>query len=153
MTRFIIFVFALLLSSAARGESVCIDGIWYDYFDDDAKTVTVSKSYESSYDGCYSGDVVIPNSINYNGINYSVTSIGNSAFAKCKYLNSVNIPSSVTTIEGAAFYGSPSMTSVNIPNSVTSIGGHAFYTCQSITSITIPNSVKFIGESAFEFCI
>ncbi len=52
----------------------------------------------------YSGNIVIPSSVVYNGNTYSVTSIGNSAFYECYGLTSVTIPNSVTSIGSSAFY-------------------------------------------------
>ena len=101
----------------------------------------------------YSGNIVIPSSVVYNGITYSVTSIGISAFYECYGLTSVTIPNSVTSIGSSAFYECSGLTSVTIPNSVTSIGDDAFYGCSGLTSVTIPNSVTSIGDDAFQNCI
>ena len=68
----------------------------------------------------------IPASVKYNGQTYSVTRIGNWAFASCSSLTSVTIPNSVTSIGNSAFASCSSLTSVTIPNSVTSIGSYAF---------------------------
>jgi len=95
---------------------------------------------------------VIPATVTYDGQNYSVTSIGSSAFRGCSGLTSVNIPNSVTSIRLRAFYGCSGLTSVDIPNSVTSIGADAFRRSSGLTSVTIPNSVTSIGNSAFRSC-
>ena len=100
----------------------------------------------------YSGNIVIPSSVVYNGNTYSVTSIGNSAFYECYGLTSVTIPNSVTSIGNLAFYLCSGLTSVTIPNSVTEISDDAFYYCRSLTSVTIPNSVTYIGRDAFYGC-
>lgn len=68
------------------------------------------------------GDVVIPSTMD----GLPVTSIGESAFARCTELTSVAIPESVTSIGDLAFYGCSKLTSVTIPQSVTSIGHSAF---------------------------
>ena len=82
----------------------------------------------------------------------SVKSIGNDAFVYCNSLTSITLPNSVTSIGEWAFSHCDSLTSISIPNSVTSIGERAFYYCESLTSITLPNSVKSIGGAAFEGC-
>lgn len=97
----------------------------------------------------YSGDVVIPSCININGVKYTVTRIGDSAFAWCENLKSVTIPSSVTSIGVYAFGWCVSLTSIKIPNSVKSIGDYAFGACSNLTHIIIPKSVTSIGESFF----
>ena len=139
--------------SAIYASDTKVHGIWYDF---DSSTNTASVTYQGSasdsYEAEYSGLVVIPENVTYNGTTYSVTSIGNYAFEDCSSLTSVTIPNSVTSIGNSAFYECFSLTSVTIPNSVTSIGEWAFYYCSSLTSITIPNSVTSIGFSAFEKC-
>ena len=97
----------------------------------------------------YTGDVVIPEKFTYEGVEYSVTSIGGSAFSSCTSLTSVTIPNSVTSIGNYAFYECTGLTSVDIPNSVINIENNAFTFCSALTSVTIPNSVIIIGNQAF----
>ena len=138
---------AVLLSLPMLAVEVEIGGINYD-FDLEANQATVVE--KSS--GEYSGEVVIPESVEYEGAAYSVTSIGEYAFFDCSGLTSVTIPNSVTSIGYMAFYNCSGLTSVTIPNSVTSIGHYVFYFCSGLTSVTIPNSVESIGSSAFSCC-
>ena len=98
------------------------------------------------------GNLIIPSAISYNGTTYSVTSIGEWAFAYCSGLTSVTIPNSVTSIGNYAFYYCSGLTSVTIGNSVTSIGEGAFAYCSGLISVTIPNSVTSIGVYAFYNC-
>ena len=114
--------------------------------------VSYRGSSYSYYSNEYTGNVVIPESVDYEGNTYPVTSIGGSAFYNCSSLTSVTIPNSVTSIGSSAFYCCSGLISVTIPNSVTSIGGSAFSNCSSLTSVTIPNSVTSIGSSAFYCC-
>lgn len=125
------------------------------YYIKNSDNMTVSVSYRgsSSEDYCYeySGDIVIPESVTYDGKTYSVTGIGNRAFEFCSGLSSITIPNSVTSIGFNAFQNCSSLGSVTIGNSVTSIGNYAFYR-SGLTTITIPNSVTSIGSSAFSCC-
>ncbi len=100
----------------------------------------------------YTGEVIIPESFTFEGVTYSVTSIGDMAFYGCSGLTSITIPNSVTSIGVRAFYGCSGLTSLTIPNSVTSIDGDAFSGCSALTSLTIPNSVTSIGGGAFSGC-
>ena len=146
MKKQILFLAIMFLPMVAVAESVVIDGVYYELVLK-IKEATVTKKPS----GKYTGDVVIPASVTYNGAEYSVTNIGD-AFSGSNGLTSVTIPNSVTSIENSAFYGCSRLISVTIPNSVTSIGGSAFYGCISLTSIMIPNSVTKIGYYAFQNC-
>ena len=55
-------------------------------------------------------------------------------------LEKYDIPSWVTSIGNTAFAGCRSLTSINIPSSVTSIGDGAFNECSSLTTITVDES-------------
>lgn len=98
------------------------------------------------------GVISIPANVSYNNTNFTVTSIGDDAFAGNSSLGIVSIPNSVTIIGARAFKNCRQLISVSIPNSVTSIGNYAFERCWDLTSITIPNSVTTIGEGAFQSC-
>ena len=93
-----------------------------------------------------------PEKVTFEGQEYTVTSIGSSAFFNCYSLTSVVIPNSVTSIGDGAFDYCSSLTSVVIPNNVTSIGDYAFRNCSDLTSVVIPNSVTSIGSGAFSGC-
>ena len=149
--RFSILVLALLLPATATAHDFEVDGIYYNINGNEA-TVTFKGLYDSSYDNEYSGSVVIPATVTYNGTTYPVTSISYCAFAHCTGLTSITIPNSVTTINMETFWGCTGLTSITIPNSVTSIGRSAFWECTGLTSITIPNSVTSIGDGAFQDC-
>ena len=123
-----------------------INGIYYNFWGYQA-TVTSTKSGAS-----YTGNVVIPSHVTYNGTIYKVTGIGNYAFYGCSGLTSITIGNSVTSIGKRAFHHCSGLTSVTIPNSVASIGEGAFSGCSGLTSVTIPNSVTSIGDYAFSYC-
>ena len=106
------------------------------------------KEYE---DDGPTGELVIPATIEYEGTDYTVTSIGDGALVFCSGLTSVTIPASVKRIGDAAFATCTGLTSVTIPDGVTSIGKSAFETT-NLASVTIPASVTSVGESAFHNC-
>ena len=148
-----LFVMAILLPlnlnmlNAQTFYQVCSTGQCLRY------TITNGTEVDVVGAGCMTDDLVIPSTVSYNGITYSVTSIGDGAFAGYSGLTSITIPNSVTSISGNfTFYGCSSLTSITIPNSVTSIGNYTFEGCSSLTSITIPNSVTSIGNYTFEGC-
>ena len=101
MKKLFVFLFSLILSvvfsTSALAYDVKIDGIYYNLISK-GKTAEVTYGEEK-----YSGEVVIPSSITVEGKEYTVTSIGISAFKGCRGLTSVTIPNSVTSIGFYAF--------------------------------------------------
>jgi hypothetical protein len=78
--------------------------IYYKWVDNKtALAVSYRGNYDSHYNNEYSGNVIIPDYVEYDGITYSVTSIGSSAFYGCSGLTSVTIPNSVISIGSSAF--------------------------------------------------
>ena len=112
---------AVLLSLPVLAAQVVIGGINYELNAEARQATVIKKSWDY-----YSGEVVIPESVEHEGAAFSVTSIGEWAFSDCSGLTSVTIPNSVTSIGEWAFYRCSGLISVTIPNSVTSIGDHAF---------------------------
>ena len=89
-----------IMSVSAFAKYAIIDGIKYS-LNDEALEAEVANDYY----GEYSGDIIIPETVDYDGKTYSVTSIGYDAFRYCSGLTSVTIPNSVTSIGYCAFYG------------------------------------------------
>ena len=131
---------ALCWTMAIQAQTVTVDGINYNLKSD--KTAEVTKSNVT-------GDIVIPEKITVDGVEYSVTTIGMQAFDGCKALTSVDMPS-VISIGSYAFRYCSGLTSVDMP-SVTSIDSDAFAYCSALTSVDMP-SVISIGYYAFLYC-
>ena len=152
-----VFAFALALLTAASAWAYDFKSgdLYYNITDEANKTVEVTYEYQWFESNNYSslpGAVSIPETVSYNGINYSVTSIGDGAFSECSALTQVTIPESVTSIGEEAFSRCSALTQVTIPESVTSIGDGAFQYCSALTQVTIGNSVESIGDWAFHDC-
>ena len=144
------------------------DGVTIYYTWRNSKT-ELSVSYKGSfysYSNEYSGSVVIPESVTYNGKTYPVTSIGSEAFCLCSSLKSITIPNSVTSIGSSAFAGCSGLTSVHISDIAAwckiafyntksnplYFAHHLFINGEEIKDLAIPNSVPSIGNDAFNSC-
>lgn len=100
----------------------------------------------------YSGDVVIPDTVDYKDSKYTVTGIGKYAFYLCDQLTSVSIPNTMISIGHHAFTGCVSLGSLVLPNSVKSIGESAFASCNAMASLTLSTSMTEIAEETFFAC-
>ena len=142
--QLLITIAVLLCNATTYAYDFEVDGIYYNIISMEDLTVRVTDG-----DNEYSGEVVIPSTVNYNGEVYSVISIGGSAFSGCSSLTSIEIPNSVTSIGGYAFSGCSSLTSIEIPNSVTSIGDGAFGYCTSLKDLHIEdgNTTLELGDN------
>ena len=124
MKKLLISALILIIGiQAAYADTFVVGELTYEILDATYKTIAVTRGNYSALT-----TVDIPESVTY-GVPYSVTTIGNEAFASCDGLTSVTIPNSVTSIGEWAFEGCTGLTSVTIPNSVTTIGNNAFYGC------------------------
>jgi len=121
-----------------------IDGIYY-YLYKDAKTAEVTEG-----DNVYTGDIVIPESISYDGEKYNVTGIRQHAFSSSK-ITSIIIPESITSLSSWTFDYCDSLTTITLPDGLTSIGEYCF-NGSGITTITLPLSLKRIEKRAFAYC-
>ena len=102
---------------------------WFDYEIIDNEATIIDSNLDAS-----TTTIEIPSAIrDVDGKDYSVTTIGYTAFSDCNNLTSVVIPNSVTTIGDYAFHGCNNLTSVVIPSSVTTIGYSAFHDCNNLT--------------------
>ncbi len=121
--------------------------------------------YTTSRWGTYAmptGDLVIPDTVHYNGMDIPVRGIERHAFMNCHGLTSVVIPNTVKVIGKFAFYFCDSLTSVTLPNTLSeirntyidfdshTIGEFTFSGCTQLSgNITIPTGVTTIENHAF----
>jgi len=182
--RFLLASIAVLLCSLSAYSQVCydhdfnVDGINYKITSSSDMTVSVTyNGYYENYDewgnytqkfnpqGYVSGEVVIPETVPYNGTTYTVTGIGDNAFYDC-YMTSVTIPKSITNIGYDAFANCTSLQSVNITDLATwfsidflnTTGNPLCYAellylnGEEVKDLVVPNTVTEIGENAFYNC-
>ena len=96
-TKHILLTIAMLLCSlTASAHDFEVDGIYYDITSSTTVEVTYQGDGYDSYSNEYTGAVIIPATITYNGVVYNVTSIGERAFVDCSSLTAITIPASVT---------------------------------------------------------
>ncbi len=138
-------LFALLLaivasSCVAFADKTYIGDLYYNLNTTNRTATVIHPDYGGSqYEGAdyYKGltSANIPASVQYNGIDYKVLSIGERAFEGCEDLISVVIPNGLETIEENAFSLCDGLTSITVPESLKSMAQHAFFMCHNLNSV------------------
>lgn len=133
---------------AYQGEKFKVGDIYYvyGYYGYSDKSVGVTWGEEA-----YTGDVVIPETVQVNGREYSIGWIAKDAF-KGDSITSIIIPNTIESIGKEAFYGCKKLKSITIPQSVKKIDDYAFCYCTELSSASIPWGIS-CGSSPFFGCI
>ena len=122
------------------------------------------------------GNVVIPSSVEVEGVTYTVTSIANEAFKGVDDVETVTLPRTLKEIGSAAFSGCKALKEVVVSEAATSskvsavrygkiqrvatraagdgmrIGERAFADCPVLAAVTIPATATTIGDNVFNNC-
>ena len=142
--------FSAVPAFAADTLSFTIDDIQYTIDENDSTAVSVTGT--TGYgDENNKKDLVLPETVEYNGVTYTVTSIGKGAFARKNGLNSIVIPNTVVLIAEGAFASNWGLASIEIPASVVEIGTRAFEWAGNIAEVKFAanSQLKILGTSAF----
>lgn len=122
--------------------------------DEEAKTVAlIPRSIEDvpvDAEVEYWGDIVLPNSVSYDGQTYTLVSIGDSAFYNCQDLTSITLNEALTSIGDYAFNGCTALRSdFKLQGQIKTVGYKAFYNCTKISQVLLGKQLSQIGEGAF----
>ena len=144
----LLVVMAALMPASMAAYDFEVNGIYYIKRANNTLRVT----YKDNNYNSYSGHVVLPPTVTYEGVTYTVTEIGNNAFMNCKELLSVDIQSPINAIYSKAFSGCSSLTNIELPKTLKTTGHTLFEKCTSLTSMTIPDSVTTVASNMFWYC-
>ena len=152
---FVAMALQVVMANAFEGK-VEIDGINYYILTKAAYAEVVSK------DSGYEGDVVIPETVEYDGVVCTVKKIDNSAFSYDSKLTSISIPKTVTELGNYAFSNCKGLKKVIIDNleswCTINIGDYAnplqyaellIVGGKEIIDLVIPETITSIADRAF----
>ena len=167
----------LAIACQSAPVTVTADNQWqytiYDETDDDGKVLkddlgnTIKAVQLDAYLGA-DAEVVVPNSIEVDGVLYPVKKLGDAAFmkiddgkgkwrdretyAKNTTLTKVTISEGIVSVGHMCFYLCSELTEVVLPESLESVGDFSFFGCSALTNITFPKNVNSIGAYSFRAC-
>lgn len=96
------------------------------------------------------GTCVIPETIEYNDLVYTVTTIGYESFRN-SLVTEVRLPGTITSIEAVAFRSCQQLKKINLPSSLTRIGNSVFSYCVNLTQLIIPEHVNFMFDQSYSY--
>ena len=168
MKKYFLFLMALI-PMVANADAVEVDGIYYDL---DARSLTASVTNNPDN---YSGSLAIPESFEYDGATYKVTSIGWGAFDNSTELTYLSISNTITYVSSIPRLGlkelhlddgteritwssstskSKDLESIYIGRNLEFFYYETspFESLESLSSVIIGDSVSIIGQRLFYDC-
>ena len=154
--RFFTLLALLLMAGGIRIQALAYDfqseNLLYSIISTEPPRVCLDGHIEGT---AAQGELIIPETVEYEEVTYTVTQIGHMAFAGCYGLTGhLTIPSTVDTINAGAFQNCSGFTGdLVIPNSVTLLLGRAFWNCIGFDRhLTLSNSISKIYGCTFCGC-
>ena len=137
--------FLLLKGTCMYAQRVFIDSVYYTL---DTTAMTAQIAVQSKTTAI--GDIVINDTVTYEGANYAITSMENSAFSGCNQLTSIVLPQTLRNLGREAFLQCTNLTSCIIPDStITEIPFEAFWKA-GLLEFRVPEGVTYIEQRSFE---
>lgn len=136
----------------------------YYIVDSNAEAIVVPPLYPNLYRVSYNnysswygytqptGNVVIPDTVPFNGAPYPVKSIGWNAFYNCNAVTGVTLPDGIECVDTSAFMLCTSLQSITLSTALREIKYSAFTGCSALAAINIPQNVQLIDSAAFAMC-
>lgn len=153
--RGILVAVCLMAVPLAFAANITVNGINYTTATGQKATVakyTIDKTttpYDTLY---YEGDIVIPEVITYEGVDYTVVATAANSFLDCKNLTSLVLPNTCVTIGRNSFKGCTSLKVSPIPETVTSVGNGALNGCSGLEEVTVSSGWGKIISEQFSGC-
>ena len=135
---------AASLPAVASAQYFESDGIVYGITS--GQTVEVLSNYYL-HNTPYSGSIVIPQTVEYDGNTYTVTALAETAFESCTTVTSLTLPPTIRSIGSHCFYNC-TFTTLQLPDSLRRIDDHAFL-YSSISSLHLPACFEEYDECSF----
>ena len=169
--RFWLLMTMLFTVIYSHAYDFAVGGIYYNIVSIPDMTCEVTFGEES-----YSGDIIIPSTVEFSdrtfhvtkfnkcafigskitSIKYpdTITELSESLFQDCKELNSIEIRENIKKIGEAVFQGCTNLENVKFLNNLqlTELPPRSFNGCISLKTIIIPDNIKIIGNETFKDC-
>lgn len=155
----LVLTLALFMGMGAAAQTFLYEGICYKATGNKlkildlhpAKSKDIPKPENGTLPDQYSGDVVIPESIVYNGVTYTVSEVGSTAF-KESAITSFTFSSTITKVGKGIFQGCTQLTNVHFSTGLTQLGQNMFNGCSALSEISLPGIFNSFPTNFFKGC-
>ncbi len=113
-----VMLMGFTMASAATFQ---VDGIFYQIINDGTAEVISPMEIDEGgasigiiFDYGYVGDVVIPETVSYNGVEYTVTTIADGTFQGATRLTSISLPSTISYLGSSPFTNCPKLADISV---------------------------------------
>lgn len=128
-----------MMAFSAWSAEFNVDGINYKSSVQSGVNVVTIQRYTCKPDTIwYSGDIVIPEVVSYNGVDFTVVATAANAFLNCQDLTSLVLPETCVTIGRNSFKGCTSLVVSPVPVTANNIGTGVWNGCSAMEELTIP---------------
>lgn len=142
-----------MLQALEAGNTFVLDDVIYEVISEADRTVRIKGIDRANFNShhTYGVEFTVPASVVSDGITYSVTEIGEFAFADYNYVYDEWSRPSDEYGSDQSMGGTLRIAKVIVSSGITKIGRGAFYKSSLIKEIVLPDTVVEIGEAAFYF--
>lgn len=148
--RFLTIIAILAALTQARADVFYSGGLCYQTLDDapspQVEVAPVWGMDVPDYEGVY----IVPERVYYDGENYDVVAIGDSAFWLSR-ATQVQLPNTVRRIGVAAFALAEELTDITFPLHLQELPAYAL-AGTAVTDVALPEGLERVGEGAFDWC-
>lgn len=145
---------AAVLGAIAEDTIFNVDGINYKVLGEGAVAVAPNQTTNSwgGVECAYTGDISVPETVEYDGAAYTVTEVADNAFAKGYGMASISLPESITRIGNTAFSMCAGLKSFTVGPNVAEIGTSAFYLCKGIEAYEVAQCNQHFAAPSGVLC-
>lgn len=98
-------------------------------------------------------NIVIPDNTIIDNESIEVTGIEECAFANCKYLESITLPTNCVEIKDRSFFGCTNLKEIVLSNKICKIGKYSFGDCTNLEKVAFSSdTIETIDTGAFSNC-
>lgn len=143
-TKIAILAVLLVFPCIMMAGDILIDDYYYELHDDNTAEIKRVRNVQEN--------MVIPYVIEYNGVEYIITSLAENLFRGKKKLKSITIEEGITSLPIGCFLGCINLVEVTMPESLVEFKKYCFTNCSSIHTFKLPKNTQTLEDGCFSRC-